>query len=225
MNRSYFRYTVRTFLLTCAIASCAVAGPIMRNNWRHQLFADLEKVGNRPSAPLRVLYEVDVRWLGLFGSDFSKLNRPTAKQWWFDPRDHRYVRSLTVYFTEDDPSACDAILEHHESLRGLETLELAGTGKTSSLHFPRSAANLPDVRLLKLSNLSLSREHLESISHMPDLEILHLGSCEFQVADLEVLRSAKHLAWVSFYHDCHPETLHRVRASLPAVYVSPFRSN
>ena len=222
MNRIRFRWSLRTFLVACAVVSCAVGGLVMRIHWRKQLFAQLESIGNQPESTLRVDYEVEGRWLGLFGLDFSLSQGPTKRRWWFDPSIHRYIRSMTLYVADGPQTDCESVLRHRESLRGLAELQLVGIGQESELHFPASVASLPDVRLLKLDNIELSRKDIESISAMPDLEILHLRRCRFQMEDLVGLQGSKHLAWLSFHQPCDPPTLQKVRDSLVGVYVSPF---
>jgi hypothetical protein len=100
MSRIRFRWSLRTFLVACAVVSCAVGGLVMRIHWRTQLFAQLESVGNQPESSLRVTYEVEGRWLGLFGPDFSKTKGPTKRRWWFDPSIHRYIRSMSLYVAD-----------------------------------------------------------------------------------------------------------------------------
>lgn len=227
MSRNLLRCSVRGFLVFCAVFSCALGGLIIRNQWRNQLFAQLESVGDIPNAPRRVSYHVEGRGFGLFGSSFSILSGPTKKRWWFEPYDlpyvtHLYVTHLTLNVADVNSPAYESILRNRESLRGLETLEFFGASKTQFVPFPEPAAKLSDVRLLRLNHVIFTRQDFESIAKMPDLEILHLGMSRFQVEDLKVLQSSKHLAWLSFLQEYDPHILQEIRASLPAVFVSQF---
>ena len=226
MNRILFHWSLRSFLVFCAVISCALGGLSLRNQWRQQLFAGLQSVGNREGSPLRVTYSVEGRWFGLFGSDLSKLKGPTKKRWWFDPQAHRYVDQLTFYVADvPAPAAIESILGNRESLRGLETLGIYGNDKATPLPFPKPVARLPDIRFLRMSNIAMNRRDFESIARMPDLELLSLQNCQFELVDLKGLESSRHLAWLilSMKQEPDPDGLREIRQSLSGVYVSRFQ--
>jgi hypothetical protein len=217
-----WQWSLQTYFLLLSLFACAFGGCLARYQWRNQLFAELESIGNQPAAACRVTTVVQYKWFGLFGADFSYSTWFKEKPWWIEPTMHRYAAELVLYVADSNHPACKSILNQRESLRGLTSLALHCTDIENSLVFPKHAARLPDVRKLSLTNVSLTKEDIVSISRMPDLEILELSRSHLRVEDLAELRSSENLAWLILAQEITPKSVEAVREQLANVFVTAF---
>jgi len=222
-KRVRWRWSLQSYFLAMSIFASLIGGGLVLYQWRNRLFYELESLGNEPNASCRAITSVNARWFGLFGSDFSNSAWSKEKPWWLEYTLHRYVATMHLYVSKSKHPMCDSVLSHRESLRGLTSLGLYGMDLRTLLIFPSSAAKLPDVRELRLSNVLLSKKDLLAISRMQDLEILELSRCHLQVEDLAELRWSKNLAWLILNQEIPHNSIEKIREELPSVHVSMFQ--